>query len=104
MNIELREHGEGILLPVRAQPGARQNAVRGEHNGALRVSVTQAAEKGKANDALARVLCKELNLRGSQVELLTGATAQHKQFLIRQISLAELNERIAEAVARAEGS
>lgn len=104
MKIELREHAEGVLLPVRAQPGARRNAVRGEHNGALRVSVTQAAEKGKANEALARVLTKELRLRGSQVELLGGATAQNKQFLIRQISLAELTERIAEAVARAQGS
>jgi uncharacterized protein (TIGR00251 family) len=101
MKIELREHAEGILLPVRAQPGARQNAVRGEHNGALRVSVTQTAEKGKANEAVARVLCKELHLRGSQVELLTGATAQNKQFLIRQISLADLTERIVEAIARA---
>jgi uncharacterized protein len=104
MTIELREHAEGVLLPVRAQPGARQNAVRGEHNGALRVSVTQTAEKGKANDAIARVLSKELRLRGSQIDLLTGATAQNKQFLIRQISLADLNERIAEAVARAQGS
>jgi uncharacterized protein (TIGR00251 family) len=104
MKIELREHVEGILLPVRAQPGARRNAVRGEHNGSLRVSVTQAAEKGKANAALARVLCKELRLRGSQIELLAGETAQNKQFLIRQISLAELTERITSAVMRADGS
>jgi uncharacterized protein (TIGR00251 family) len=103
VTVDLRKHAEGILLPVRAQPGARQNAVRGEHNGALRVSVTQPAEKGKANDALARVLCKELKLRSSQVELLAGTTAQNKQFLIREVSLAELNDKIALAVTRAEG-
>jgi uncharacterized protein (TIGR00251 family) len=102
MTIELRDHADGLLLPVRAQPGARQNGIRGEHNGALRVSVTQTAEKGKANDALTRLLCKELKLRGSQIQLLSGATSQTKQFLIREITVAELSERIASAVARAE--
>jgi uncharacterized protein YggU (UPF0235/DUF167 family) len=98
MTVELREHALGVVLPVRAQPGARKNAVRGEHQGMLRASVTQTAEKGKANDALARLLCKALNLRGSQLELLAGATAQNKQFLIREISVAELAERIAAAL------
>ncbi|HEY2839639.1 MAG TPA: DUF167 domain-containing protein [Pirellulales bacterium] len=103
MTVELREHPLGVILPVRAQPGARKNAVRGEHNGALRVSVTQAAEKGKANDAVIRVLCKTLNLRGSQVGLLAGATSQNKQFLMREITVAELAERITAALASAQG-
>lgn len=99
MSVELREHAEGVVLPVRAQPGARKNAIRGEHAGALRVSVTQAAEKGKANEAIARVLGKALKLRGGQIELIAGPTSQNKQFLIREISAAELAERIAAALA-----
>ena len=47
--ISLTETADGIILPVRAQAGAAQNAIRGEQNGTLKVSVTQAAVKGKAN-------------------------------------------------------
>jgi uncharacterized protein YggU (UPF0235/DUF167 family) len=49
--IELGEHPAGVILPVRAQPGASRAGIRGEHAGALKVSVTQVAEKGKANQS-----------------------------------------------------
>ena len=54
--IVITEHAEGCILPVRAQPGARRNGVQGEQNGALKVAVTQVAEKGKANKAVLEVL------------------------------------------------
>ena len=47
--IALEPHAAGTILPVRAQPGARRNEIRGEQDGMLKVSVTQVAEKGKAN-------------------------------------------------------
>ena len=54
--IDLAAHPEGVLLPVRAQPGARANAIRGTMSGMLKVAVTQVAEKGKANDAVIETL------------------------------------------------
>jgi uncharacterized protein (TIGR00251 family) len=97
--VELTDHPEGVLLPVRAQPGARRNAVRGEHDGALKVSVTQVAEKGKANKALIETLASELELKRSQIELVSGEAQPQKQFLIRGTSQAELAAKIAELVA-----
>jgi hypothetical protein len=94
--IALEPHREGVVLPVRAQPGARQNAIRGSHEGLLKVSVTQVAEKGKANKAIVDFLSKALGLRKSQLELLAGETAQQKKFLVRDIPLAELAARIEE--------
>lgn len=93
--IDLRADENGIVLPVRAQPGARANRVRGEYQGALKVAVTQIAEKGKANKAVADVLCRALGLSRSQVELLAGPTSQDKRFLVRGITLEELARRIA---------
>jgi uncharacterized protein (TIGR00251 family) len=93
--IELSSHPDGILLPVRAQPGASKNAVRGEQNGMLKVSVTQIAEKGKANKAIIDVLAKALRLRRSQIELIAGELQSQKRFLIRDISAEDLAERIA---------
>ena len=96
--IELSDHPAGAILPVRAQPGASRAGIRGEHGGALKVSVTQVAEKGKANQALAEILAKGLGLSRSQVELVSGETQRDKRFLIRGIAREELAGRIALAL------
>ncbi len=96
--IELQPHVEGIILPVRAQPGARRDEVRGEQNQALKLAVTQVAEKGKANRAIVELLCKTLGLRKSQVELVSGATSAEKRFLIRQVTEQELREKLTAVV------
>lgn len=92
--ISIRVAENGLLLPVRALPGARRNDMRGEQGGALKISVTQAAEKGKANAAIRDYLAQVLQLRRSQVELASGATSNRKQFLIRDIQAAELESRL----------
>ena len=88
----LRPHPEGTILPVRAQPGARRNEIRGEQDGVLKVSVTQSPEKGKANKALIALLSKKLSLRKSQLELIGGETSQQKQVLVRGVTPEELRK------------
>ena len=67
----------------------------------LKVSVTQIAERGKANKAIIEVLAKALDLRRSQIELVSGELQAQKKFLIRGISASEFAARIA---AQAYGS
>jgi hypothetical protein len=93
--IALETHAEGSILPVRAHPAARRNEIRGDHDGALRVAVTQAPEKGKANKAIAALLAKLLGVRKSEVELLSGETSSQKRFLVRGLSPDELRARLA---------
>lgn len=97
--IDLESHAAGTILPVRAQPGARRNEIRGEQDGMLKVCVTQVAEKGKANKALIEVLAKGLSLRKSQLELLSGETSSHKRFLIHDITPTELTATLARLLA-----
>lgn len=87
MAVQLEAHPDGVILPVRAQPGAKKNAVTGEHDGALKVAATQAPEKGKANKAFVKVIAEALGLRKSQVHLVTGETSQHKKFLLSGTSV-----------------
>ena len=94
MSIEIKEHSSGVLLPIHAQPGARKNEIKGERGGALKVSVTQVPEKGKANKAIAELIAKVLKLRKSQMELLSGDTSSEKIFLIRDISVKDLAELV----------
>lgn len=89
---------DGICIPVKAIPGARRNAIVGEHAGSLKVAVTQAPEKGKANAAIAVVIAERLGLKRSQVILCSGPTSSQKKFLVQGIALDELQQRIARAL------
>src|SRR5271165_2021084 len=95
----LQPHPNGVILPVRAQPGARRNEVRGIQDGALKVCVTQAPERGKANKAIVEVLAKWLGVRKSQIELISGETASQKKFLVREIEQVDLAERVNTGLA-----
>jgi uncharacterized protein YggU (UPF0235/DUF167 family) len=95
MSVQLEPHAAGTILPVRAQAGARRSELRGEQAGALKVAVTQVAEKGKANDAIIELLCESLQLHRSAVELIAGQTSPRKRFLIRDMTPDELARRLA---------
>lgn len=97
--LSLEPHADGTIVSVRAQPGARRNEIRDVQDGMLKVSVTQAAEKGKANKAIAELLAKKFGLKKSQLELLSGETSRLKRFLVRGVDRKTLSERIAKAVA-----
>lgn len=92
--IALTARPEGVVVPVKAQPGARKEAVLGERAGALRVAVSAAPEKGKANAAVGRVLAEALGVKASQVEILSGATSRDKAFLVTGVGLDEIRRRL----------
>ncbi|MBN9517164.1 YggU family protein [bacterium] len=93
--VNLTPHADGTLLAVRAQPGARKNAVGGEHGGALKVAVTAPPEDGRANTAIVELLREWLGLKRSEVELATGLTNRNKQVLIRGRSPEEVTALLA---------
>jgi uncharacterized protein (TIGR00251 family) len=93
--INLTEHAEGCVLPVRAQPGARKNAIVGEHGGALKIAVTAPPDRGKANKALVELLSEALGVKRGQIELLSGMTSHDKRFLIRSVAASEIQSRVS---------
>src|SRR6056297_2323843 len=90
--IDLEEAPDGILFAVKARAGASQNAITGTYDGRLKVSVTQTPEKGKANQAIVKLLAKSLGLSRSQIELVSGETSPQKTFLISGMTLAKLGQ------------
>lgn len=92
--ILLVPHERGVVLPIKAQAGARKDEIKGIHDGHLKVSVTQTPEKGKANKAILALLANKLDLRGAQLELLSGETQPFKRILIHDIAIADLTARI----------
>lgn len=94
MSITIQPHAEGATLAVRAQPGAKKNAIKGERAGSLVVAVTAPPEDGRANDALVEVLKDWLGVKRSQVELITGRTSREKVFLVRGMTAESLNATV----------
>jgi uncharacterized protein (TIGR00251 family) len=97
--LSLDETSEGVLLSIRAQPRARKSAITGIHAGSLKVAVTAAPEKGKANDAILKLLAQALGLRGAQLTIASGASSSQKRVLVTGISAAELTQRVAHLLA-----
>ena len=93
-------HPDGTVFSVQAHAGAKRNEISGIKCDILKVSVTQAPEKGKANKAIIAVLGKELSLRKSQLDIIAGETSRRKRFLARDISPQELARRIESALGK----
>jgi uncharacterized protein len=91
----LEQTPAGVVIAVQAQPRARKNGIVGTHADRLKVAVTQAPEKGKANDAFVKVLAAELGLKRSQITLLSGTTSSQKKFLIADAKCDDIRQRLA---------
>ena len=81
--IQITESGEHLLFSVKVQPKASADRIVGEHAGMLKVSVTAAPQKGKANAAVIALLSKEIGLPKSRIEIVHGVTSRTKTLRIR---------------------
>lgn len=97
--IMLKAHPQGTLLLIRAQPGSRKQGILGTYGERLKVAVHAVPEKGKANQAVIEVLAKALDLKRSQVQLVSGETSQEKTVLICGVTMVELQGRLAAYLA-----
>jgi len=92
------------ILQVRVQPRASQNALVGWQAGALKVRLTAPPVEGAANVALVAFLAEQLQVRRSEIELLSGDTGRNKRLGIRSLSAEELDARLARCGCPREGA
>lgn len=79
------EKNNGIEFAVKIVPGARSNEIVGWENNVLKIRISVVPERGKANDALRKLLAKACGVRMSQVEILSGQTSRNKRIFISDI-------------------
>jgi uncharacterized protein (TIGR00251 family) len=81
----------GVILAVKAQPGARRTQIGpvlaaadapGWPPARLKISINAPPEDGKANDAVIAALAKWLNVKPTAISLTAGATSRDKKLLI----------------------
>ena len=83
----LRPDQNGLQIACRVTPKSSRNAVDGLHVASdgkisLKVRVTAAPEKGKANKALIKLLGKETGLAPSTMRVISGEQSRNKMILI----------------------
>lgn len=94
----------GVVLVVRAQPGASRARVAGLHGGALKVQVRARPIDGAANRELAAVLAKALAVRPAAVAVIAGLRGRDKRVQIDGIDVATAAARLAPFVDKALGA
>ena len=76
--LAVTEADGGATFAVRVSAGARRTAITGVFDGALKLSVQQAPERGKANKEVARLIAAALGLRAGEVDIFKGHTSRDK--------------------------
>ena len=84
----------GAAFYVKAHAGAKRDRIAGVHDGMVKVEVTTAPEKGKANKAIGKLLAKKLGVGAGELVLLSGETNQRKRFGVAGIGPEELRGRL----------
>jgi len=92
--VEIRATELGAVLAVRVSPGARRDGIVGLHGDAVKVTVRQAPERGKANRAVERLLADAVKARPSDVEVVRGETSRDKLVRFNGWKPEELRERL----------
>lgn len=81
-------------LDIRVSPGAADNVIGGWMGDKLKIRVTAAPEKGKANKAIIRLLSRKLGIPASRIVLSKGTTSSNKTIEIEGLSSDELNRKL----------
>jgi len=86
----IRESKGKVLLQVRVQPRARQNALVGVRDNALMVQVAAAPVEGAANASVIAILARALHLPKSTFTVHQGTKSRQKTIHVNGIEADEL--------------
>ena len=84
-------------LRLRVTAGASRDAIAGWQGDVLRVRVAAPPERGKANEAVLRLLAAALGVERRRLALVRGATSRDKLVQVDGVEDADLKARLLPA-------
>ena len=90
----MRADATDATLAIRVTTRAAKNAVTGERDGRLTLSVRAAPTDGEANAAVIQVLAKALGVPKSNVQIVRGARSREKSVRICGLGADEARARL----------
>ena len=91
-----RDDESGVLIRLRAQPGASRNQIVAGPEGMLKIKITASAVGGAANLALIKLLSKALSVPKSSVSIRSGKTSRDKVVFVEGLSADEVDRCLVE--------
>ena len=82
------------FLSVRVTPAAGRDALLGWRDDVLRLSVAAPAQRGKANEAVLRLLSAALGLPPQRLRIVRGHTSRQKVIAIEGLDEGEVRARL----------
>jgi len=92
--LEIRDLGDGAVLAVKVVPGSSRDRVAGVLGERLKVCTSAAAERGRANAAVAKSLAAALGVDRRTVTCVSGTTSPRKEYRIDGLSAEKLRVRL----------
>jgi uncharacterized protein len=94
--VEVLVAGISVRLSIKVVPGAARDEIAGWLGDALKLRVSAAPERGKANAAVEALLARALALPRGAVRVVAGETSARKTVEIDGASEEEIRARLAE--------
>lgn len=91
-----------IRLQLKVVPKASRDGISGWRGETLKIRVTAAPERGKANKAVIALLASALAVPRGRIRLLAGASSEYKTVAVQGLSESEARARLARAADRAD--
>ena len=82
-------------ITVTVSPGASQTELVGRHGDGWRARVAVPRERGRANEALIKLLADSLDVPRSRVSVVGGQTARTKIVEVGGLDLPEIERRLS---------
>ena len=93
-NLTVEEIENSVVFKVKVVPGSSRTAVCGLHGEMVKIKVSAAPEKGKANKCLLDFLSKQLGVKKNEVSIISGKTSVVKSVQAIGISAEQLLNRL----------
>lgn len=97
-----QEHRHGTQIDIVVQPRASNTEIVGGHDGAIRVRIAAPPVDGAANAALIELLARILDVRKSDIEIVTGGSGRRKRVLIHGLPVEQVREMLDKAIGEPE--
>ena len=90
----IQQLGEAVVFTVKVVPGSSRTQIGGLLNGMIKIKVSAAPEKGKANKLLVDFLAKQLGVKSKAVTIISGHKTAVKQVQVMGIQAQKIAEII----------
>jgi uncharacterized protein (TIGR00251 family) len=92
--LAIQQLGDAVIFTVKVVPGSSKTEMVGLLNGKIKIRVSAAPEKGKANKVLVDFLAKKLGIKSKAVSIISGHKSTIKQVRISGVQAKSIKQMI----------